>query len=89
MIGRGVDGASFFDLPVWAHWCTGNIGYHHIHHLDPLIPNYRLSACHRAMFDENSVKHLRFAEAVQTLKLKLLVPAEHRMITWQEFRERR
>ncbi len=84
----GVEGASFFDLPAWAHWCTGNIGYHHIHHLDPLIPNYRLPACHRALFNESSVKHLSVWEAVQTLRLKLLLPEEQRMITWHEFRDR-
>lgn len=85
----GVHGASFFDLPAWAHWCTGNIGYHHIHHLDPLIPNYRLPDCHRSIFDEGSVKHLSIRQSMETLQLKLLLPEEQRMITWREFRERR
>ena len=26
---------------------TGNIGFHHIHHLTPRVPNYRLEACYR------------------------------------------
>jgi len=29
-------------------WFTGNIGFHHVHHLDPRVPNYRLEACHRS-----------------------------------------
>ena len=37
-----VRGSSFYDLPRWLHWFTGNIGYHHIHHLASRIPNYRL-----------------------------------------------
>ena len=37
-----VAGASHYDLPQVLHWFTGNIGYHHIHHLAPRIPNYRL-----------------------------------------------
>ncbi|MGD9582514.1 MAG: fatty acid desaturase [Lysobacterales bacterium] len=37
-----VRGSSYFDLPRWLHWFTGNIGYHHIHHLASRIPNYRL-----------------------------------------------
>ncbi len=37
-------GSSFYDLPLVLHWFTGNIGYHHIHHLAPRIPNYRLRA---------------------------------------------
>ena len=30
----GIQGSSYYDLPRLAHWFTGNIGYHHIHHLD-------------------------------------------------------
>lgn len=37
-----VAGSSHFDLPRVLHWFTGNIGYHHIHHLASRIPNYRL-----------------------------------------------
>jgi omega-6 fatty acid desaturase (delta-12 desaturase) len=37
-----IAGSSFFDLPRVLHWFTGNIGYHHIHHLAARIPNYRL-----------------------------------------------
>jgi len=39
-----VAGSSHYDLPQVLHWFTGNIGYHHIHHLAPHIPNYRLRA---------------------------------------------
>ncbi|MCB1554788.1 MAG: fatty acid desaturase [Xanthomonadales bacterium] len=38
-------GSSFYDLPKVVHWFTGNIGYHHIHHLASRIPNYRLREC--------------------------------------------
>jgi omega-6 fatty acid desaturase (delta-12 desaturase) len=39
-----VEGSSFYDLPRLLHWACGNIGYHHIHHLNPKVPNYRLAA---------------------------------------------
>ena len=39
-----ITGSSHYDLPPVLHWFTGNIGYHHIHHLAPRIPNYRLRA---------------------------------------------
>jgi omega-6 fatty acid desaturase (delta-12 desaturase) len=29
-------------------WFTGNIGFHHIHHLSPRVPNYYLERCHKA-----------------------------------------
>jgi omega-6 fatty acid desaturase (delta-12 desaturase) len=43
-----LQGASFYDLPRPLHWATGNIGFHHIHHLSSRIPNYRLRECHEA-----------------------------------------
>ena len=46
-----VVGSSHYDLPRILQWFTGNIGYHHIHHLAPRIPNYRL----RAAFDSSRV----------------------------------
>ncbi len=38
----GFTGSSFYKLPAILNWFTGNIGYHHIHHLSPKIPNYKL-----------------------------------------------
>lgn len=43
-----MEGSSFYTMPAIMRWLSGNIGYHHIHHLAPLIPNYRLKEC----FDE-------------------------------------
>jgi acyl-lipid omega-6 desaturase (Delta-12 desaturase) len=43
-----IAGSSHLVLPKVLQWFTGNIGYHHIHHLDPGVPNYRLEACHRS-----------------------------------------
>lgn len=37
-----IESSSFMDLGPVMHWFTGNIGYHHAHHLNPLIPFYRL-----------------------------------------------
>jgi len=39
-------GSSFYKLPKLLQWFTGNIGFHHIHHLSPAIPNYNLAKCH-------------------------------------------
>ena len=37
-----IESSSFMDIGRVMHWFTGNIGYHHVHHLNPLIPFYRL-----------------------------------------------
>ncbi|NJP36995.1 fatty acid desaturase [Alkalicoccus luteus] len=41
-----VDGSSYYQLPKVVQWLTGNIGYHHVHHLSPKVPNYRLEQTH-------------------------------------------
>jgi omega-6 fatty acid desaturase (delta-12 desaturase) len=43
-----LQGSSFYKLPKILQWFSGNIGFHHIHHLSARIPNYNLERCHRA-----------------------------------------
>lgn len=43
-----MSGSSYLAFPRLLHWMTGNIGFHHIHHLSPRVPNYRLAACHHS-----------------------------------------
>jgi omega-6 fatty acid desaturase (delta-12 desaturase) len=40
-----VEGSSYYDLPAILRWFSGNIGYHHLHHLASRVPNYRLREC--------------------------------------------
>jgi omega-6 fatty acid desaturase (delta-12 desaturase) len=49
-------GSSYYKLPVILQWFTGNIGFHHIHHLNPRIPNYFLQKCHNSspLFQETA-----------------------------------
>ena len=42
-------GSSHLRLPRILQWFSGNIGFHHAHHLNPRIPNYRLEECHNAV----------------------------------------
>jgi len=50
-------GCSYLKLPSVLRWFTGSIGFHHIHHLAPRIPNYRLRACHEAMPELSAAAH--------------------------------
>jgi len=45
---HALDGSSFYRLPRILQWFSGNIGFHHIHHLSPRIPNYNLQRCHES-----------------------------------------
>jgi omega-6 fatty acid desaturase (delta-12 desaturase) len=51
----GMSGSSFYQLPAVLNWFTGNIGFHHIHHLGPRIPNYKLPQAYK----ENPIFHVR------------------------------
>jgi len=43
-----LEGSSYYRLPKVLQWFTGNIGFHHIYHLNSRIPNYHLPVCHSA-----------------------------------------
>jgi acyl-lipid omega-6 desaturase (Delta-12 desaturase) len=44
-----MEGSSFYKLPGLLNWFSGSIGYHHVHHLSPRIPNYHLKKCYNAV----------------------------------------
>lgn len=60
----GVTGSSFYKLPAILNWFTGNIGYHHIHHLSPKIPNYKLPK----VYKENSLFQIQPLTIPRSLK---------------------
>ena len=46
-LSAALKGSSYYKLPRILQWFSGNIGFHHIHHVSPRIPNYYLEKCHR------------------------------------------
>ncbi len=44
-----LESSSYMELSPLMHWFTGNIGYHHVHHLNPGIPFYRLPEAMKAI----------------------------------------
>jgi omega-6 fatty acid desaturase (delta-12 desaturase) len=67
----GLKGSSFYDLPAVLHWFTGNIGYHHVHHLASRIPNYKLVRCFREVEELQEVPRLGLRQSLGCLRLKL------------------
>ena len=63
-------------------WFTGNIGYHHVHHLNARIPFYRLPEVLRAIpeLQEPKTTSLHPAEIVRCLRLKVWDVDEQRMV---------
>ena len=64
-------GSSHLRLPTPLQWFTGSIGLHHVHHVAPRIPNYRLQSCHDAnpMFDASPIVTPRSGMAALRLAL--------------------
>jgi omega-6 fatty acid desaturase (delta-12 desaturase) len=81
-----VMGSSYFRLPRVLQWFTGNIGFHHVHHLSPRIPNYSLERCHRENPTFQRVTTLTLKESFRTLRLKLWDEENGRMVGWRELR---
>jgi omega-6 fatty acid desaturase (delta-12 desaturase) len=79
-------GSSFLKLPSALRFCTGNIGYHHIHHLNARIPNYNLRRAH----EENPVFHdvptLSLRDGLRAVSLKLWDEDRSRMVTFAQGR---
>jgi omega-6 fatty acid desaturase (delta-12 desaturase) len=84
-----VMGSSYFRLPRVLQWFTGNLGFHHVHHLSPRIPNYSLERCHRENPTFQKVTTLTLKESFRTLRLKLWDEDNGRMVGWREFRRMR
>jgi acyl-lipid omega-6 desaturase (Delta-12 desaturase) len=66
-----IEGSSFYDLPRLVHWFTGNIGYHHIHHLAARIPNYHLRACFESSPLLQQAPRLTFWKSLRCINFKL------------------
>jgi omega-6 fatty acid desaturase (delta-12 desaturase) len=71
-------GSSFYKLPAVLRWFSGNIGFHHIHHLSPQIPNYHLRRCHDATSVFERVPTLTLGQSFRSATLRL----------WDEQRQR-
>jgi omega-6 fatty acid desaturase (delta-12 desaturase) len=66
-----LEGSSFYKLPKVLQWFSGNIGFHHIHHLSPRIPNYNLEKCHRAEPLFQTVKPVTLVRSFKSFTLRL------------------
>jgi acyl-lipid omega-6 desaturase (Delta-12 desaturase) len=66
-----VEGSSFYKLPRLLQWLTGNIGYHHVHHLSPRVPNYMLEEVHNNTIPLQNVPTITLATSLSSLKFHL------------------
>ncbi len=79
-----LQGSSHLDLPPILHWLTGSIGFHHIHHLSPRVPNYRLAECHHSNELLRPVKPLTISRALRAGRLTLWDEGTRRLIRFRD-----
>jgi omega-6 fatty acid desaturase (delta-12 desaturase) len=82
-----LEGSSFYKLPKVLQWFSGNIGFHHIHHLAPRVPNYNLERCHEAIKAVGGkVREITFWEGFKSLNLQLWDEATSQLVSFRQAR---
>jgi omega-6 fatty acid desaturase (delta-12 desaturase) len=79
-----LEGSSFYKLPRVLQWFSGNIGFHHIHHLRPRIPNYNLERCFRAFPPLREVRPLTLRRSLACMRLALWDERAKRMVSFKD-----
>lgn len=85
-VNAALGSSSYMRMNPVMHWFTGNIGFHHIHHLNARIPFYRLPEVFKAIPELQNAKttSLMPGEILRCLRLKLWDPVKGRMVGLKE-----
>jgi len=81
-----LEGSSYLKLPRVLQFFTGNIGFHHVHHLSVGIPNYNLQDAHESTERLQAVPELTLRDAVRATRLKLWDEDRRKLVTFGEAR---
>jgi len=82
-------GSSFYKLPRILQWFSGNIGFHHVHHLSPRIPNYNLESCHRSDPLFQRVKPMTLLSSLRSFTFRLWDEQRGKLVSYRRLRELR
>ncbi|MAF79185.1 MAG: fatty acid desaturase [Halobacteriovoraceae bacterium] len=83
-----LEGCSYLKLPKVLQWFSGNIGFHHLHHLNHRVPNYNLEACYEdnEVFQDCTVLTLK--DIIPCIRMKVYDEEKGRLLTWKQARVR-
>jgi omega-6 fatty acid desaturase (delta-12 desaturase) len=84
-----LQGSSFYKLPRILQWFSGNIGFHHIHHLSPRIPNYNLEKCHKADPLFQTVKPITLFASFKSFTFRLWDEQGRRLVGYRHLKNLR
>jgi omega-6 fatty acid desaturase (delta-12 desaturase) len=82
-----LQGSSFYKLPKILQWFSGNIGFHHIHHLSPRIPNYNLERCHKADPLFQNVPSVTLLSSLKALTFRLWDEPLRQLVGYRRLRD--
>lgn len=82
-----IEGSSYYKLPRVLQWFSGNIGFHHIHHFNPSIPNYNLERCHHSSPVFAEVPPLTLVSSLKSLSYRLWDEPGQRLISFYQLRK--
>jgi acyl-lipid omega-6 desaturase (Delta-12 desaturase) len=88
-VAAALQGSSFYKLPRILQWFSGNIGFHHIHHLSPRIPNYNLERCHKADPLFQQVKPITLFASFKSATYRLWDEENKRLVGYRHLRQLR
>jgi omega-6 fatty acid desaturase (delta-12 desaturase) len=88
-VAAALQGSSFYKLPRILQWFSGNIGFHHIHHLSPRIPNYNLEKCHQADPLFQRVKPITLFSSFKSATYRLWDEKNKKLVGYRHLRELR
>ena len=81
-----LEGSSFYKLPKVLQWFTGNIGFHHVHHIRPRIPNYNLQRAHEEVSVFQSVKPITLKKSLKSLRMNLWDEDQQKLVSFRSLR---
>jgi omega-6 fatty acid desaturase (delta-12 desaturase) len=84
-----LEGSSYYQMPAFLRWCTGNIGLHHIHHLRPRIANYHLQPCLEAISEFRHVRPLTLGRSLKSLRMNLWDEQQQKLVSFRSLRTAR
>jgi omega-6 fatty acid desaturase (delta-12 desaturase) len=87
-VAASLDGGSFYALPKVLNWFTGNIGYHHVHHLNSRIPNYNLPKCHKKHELLAATPKIKLLPSLKSLTYRLWDEQENRLVGFGQVKNR-
>lgn len=79
-----VEGSSFYKLPKFIQFLTGNIGFHHVHHLSPRVPNYKLEEAHNNTPPLQTVPSITLATSLKSLRFRLWDEKNKNFLSFKE-----